>query len=339
MNNNKVLDNIIFKIVFFCAIISFFLFCSCASQNDTEKASMSGDSSFESNKMSAEPDEPKVDESVYDDNRLADENMNSQEDISNNSLSKADNAEKLIIRNNLYIETKSFDDYIFKLERMLIKEGGYIEQQDIYYGYEGRNESKSANYTMRVKKENMLSFEKGIEASDANIFRKEKTVENVTKAYADLDRRVKIIKAKEDRLVELMKKADKIKDLIEIEKELAQLVESREILSSQMLVMDHDVDYAYYNIYVHEVKEYKDVKATNSSFVSDLAYAFKSSITGFVLFIKNAILFLVYNWLVILTIIIIVILIRKFIAKHKSQRFIFMKKREKVAEKEEKNDN
>ena len=117
-----------------------------------------------------------------------------------------------------------------------------------------------------------------------------------------------------------MKKADKIKDLIEIEKELAQLVESRELLSSQMILIDHDVSYVYYNIDISEVKEYKEVKTTNNNFASDLAYAFKSSITGFVIFIKNFILFLAYNWLIILILVIIAVLIRKFIIKYKDKR-------------------
>lgn len=331
--NNKILGNTVFKTAFIFAVMSALLFSSCGSKNK-EIAETSASSGYEPQVVYDSYEESKSESADYSDDTESTGSGNLGNDIASDSLNKENTSDKLIIRNNLYIETKNFDKYISAIENMLIKEGGYIEQQNIYYGYEGRNETKSASYVMRVKKENMLSFEKGIENSDANIVRKEKTVENMTKEYADLDRRVKIIKAKEDRLIELMKKADKIKDLIEIEKELAQLVESRELLSSRMILIDHDVSYVYYNIDISEVKEYKEVKATNNNFASDLAYAFKSSITGFVIFIKNFILFLAYNWLIILILVIIAVLIRKFIIKYKDKR-LFKKNKTGIIDKKE----
>ena len=101
-----------------------------------------------------------------------------------------------------------------------------------------------------------------------------------------------------------------------------------------MILIDHDVSYVYYNIDISEVKEYKEVKATNNNFASDLAYAFKSSITGFVIFIKNFILFLAYNWLIILILVIIAVLIRKFIIKYKDKR-LFKKNKTGIIDKKE----
>lgn len=237
------------------------------------------------------------------------------------SLDKTIDKNKLIIRNSLVIQTKDFDKYIASIEKLVADAKGYIERESVYNGSYNGNDEKSATYTFRIPKNGANSFDAGLSVLNGNIVRTDKTVENVTKEYADLDRRVSVVKAKEDRLLELMKKADKIKDLIEIEKELAELVESRENMSSQMISIDHDVAYDYYDVEISEVREYVQVKQ-EKSFLSDMGYAFKQSIKGFIGFLQGFALFIAYNWLILLALILIGVfagkLIKKYLKKQKA---------------------
>lgn len=222
--------------------------------------------------------------------------------------------EKLIIRNMLNVETKSFLTYVEELEKLTESNQAYIQEQSIYNGSISGNEVRNAYYVIRVPKTNVSVFAEALKKLEGKIIRQEVNVENVTQRYLDVQRRVNVNKAKEERLTELLKKAENMKDLITIEKEIAGLVSERESMETELIELDHNVTYDYYTIHINEVREYKEVKK-EKSFGADLAYAFDSSIRNFVEFLQDVVLFFVYSWIFWLLLIVIVVVAVKIIKR------------------------
>lgn len=290
------------QLLIFCGISvsTALIFAGCGSSGgyvkSGEESSFRYDSSTES--ISSEPSAEYVEESA--DGKYAANTGSVDSVIAAN--------EKLIIRNNLNIQTKSFDDYIKGLEALVNKGDAYIEGQSIYNGSIEGDELKTASYTVRVKKEAAGSFSKGLEALAGKITSNSRQVENVTQSYRDLERRIALNKAKEERLTALLEKAEKVEDLIELEKEIATLMTDREYMQTDMISLDHSVSYDYYYLEIVEVREYVPIKE-DKSFVSDLRYQFNESISSFVRFLQNIVLALAYLWIWIALLLVIILII------------------------------
>lgn len=258
--------------------------------------------------------EKKMDEAYYPEMDMGDESA----EISVYTASYVNSAgvqkEKLIIRNSLVIETKDFQTYLEALEKLVFENSAYIQEQNVYNGSLSGNEVRNAFYVIRVPKNKAAGFSSALRGLEGKVTRQEINVENVTQRYLDVQRRVDINKAKEDRLAELLKKAKNMKDLISIEKEIASLVTERESMQSELIELDHDVSYDYYSLSINEVREYQEVKA-KKSFGADIAYAFDSSISGFVHFLQNIVLFFVYTWIFWLIMVIIAVILVRIIKK------------------------
>ncbi len=72
--------------------------------------------------------------------------------------------------------------------------------------------------------------------------------EDVTEEYYDSEARLKVLKAKEDRLLNLMNKANNITDIISIENELGQTRSEIEVLTGRLKYLSNATDYSLVNI-------------------------------------------------------------------------------------------
>lgn len=228
--------------------------------------------------------------------------------------------EKLIIYNDMTVETKNFNNYINKLEEITVKSEAYIQQQNVYNGTLEGDEIRNAYYIIRVPKDKVKFFSEHFNALEGKVTRREVNIENVTQRYLDIQRRVNINKAKEERLTKLLKKADNIEDLITIEKEIAQLVTERESMQTDLIELEHNIKYDYYTIHVNEVREYQEIKV-EKSFKADIDYTFENSIKHFVDFLQNVVLFFVYTWIIwllsIIVAVVVVIIVKNKLKKKK----------------------
>lgn len=277
----------------------------------TEKAPMMRDETAPQMMM----DEAKADEGEAD--ILATENGRYSATYIN---SAAAIQEKLIVYNNMTIETKDFNHYINSLEDIVVKSGAYIQEQNVYNGTLAGDEIKNAYYMIRVPKDKVTFFSENLNTLEGKITKQEVNIENVTQRYLDVQRRVNINEAKEERLTKLLKKAENIKDLITIEKEIAQLVTERESMQTELIELEHNIKYDYYSLHVNEVREYQEVKV-EKSFGADIDYTFESSIKNFVVFLQNVVLFFVYTWIIwlvsiIVAIVVVIIVKNKLKKKH-----------------------
>lgn len=236
------------------------------------------------------------------------------ESIASSSESDLPEGEKFIVRTTLHVETEHFDESVKVIEKMTATLKGYVESVDASYGttYD-RTKIRSVYYTLRIPKGKTSSAVNTIKSEVGVVIREEMNTENVTKRIRDLNRDIDLLKAKEDRLIELSKKTEDIDAMIRIESELASTISTREYNQAQLQNIEHDVQYDYLTVQLQEVREVTVLE--NDSFVGDLKTAFRESIDGVVVFFQDLVLFVVRGWFGILLLIVIILILVKVFRK------------------------
>src|SRR5690606_29926274 len=120
---------------------------------------------------------------------------------------------------NIYVslETTEFNSTIENLDKIINKHNGYIENSNISYNNDYNNKIlKYAQYTIRVPKENVDRFTKEMD-SIGNIVSQNSSKQDITKQYYDTESRLNVLKIKEERILALLEKAEKMEDIITIE--------------------------------------------------------------------------------------------------------------------------
>lgn len=172
---------------------------------------------------------------------------------------------KLIKTVDMTVETKEFDRTLAALEGKIAELGGYIENLETYNGssYSSYRSTRNANMTIRIPKQKLDVFLETVEGV-SNVVRRSESVEDVTLTYVDLESHKKVLLAEQERLLELIKKAEAIEDIITIENRLSTVRYQIESMEAQLRTYDNKVDYSTVHLTVNEVKELTPVVEKNA---------------------------------------------------------------------------
>ena len=163
---------------------------------------------------------------------------------------------KLITTMNISAETENFDALMGNLEKQITAFGGYIENSEQWNGsvdyYGKRINDRNASLTIRIPMEKLDGFLMMME-ENSNITNKSRSVEDVTLAYVDLESHKKALLTAEERLLELLEKAETVEDLITIEEKLADVRYQLESMESQLRTYDNKINYSTVYLHIQEV--------------------------------------------------------------------------------------
>lgn len=221
---------------------------------------------------------------------------------------------KLIRTVNMEVETKEqdYDTFLATLEEEVQNLGGYIESMDRYNGsrFSSYSSSRSTSMTLRIPKDKTDGFLNMVSEA-ANVVRRSDNVEDVTLSYVDLESHRNSLRTEQERLMELLERAESLEDIITIEDRLSVVRYQLESMESQLRTMDNQVEYSTLYLQVSEVQEL--TPTVELSVGERIAEGFKDSIKNiaegaqeiFVWVLVNApYLFL---WILFLAVIILVI--------------------------------
>lgn len=163
---------------------------------------------------------------------------------------------KLIKTVDMNVETKEFEAVMDTIEEQVTALGGYIENMETYNGstYSGYRSSRNASMTLRIPKDRVNSFLATV-SDISNVVRRSENVEDVTLAYVDIESRRNALQTEQDRLLELLGRAESIEDIITIEDRLSNVRYELESMESRLRTYDNKVDYSTVYLYIDEVKE------------------------------------------------------------------------------------
>lgn len=164
-------------------------------------------------------------------------------------------ARKLIRTMDLTVETTDFDPLIHALQTKVAEFKGYIEQSDISGNSitnQGRPSKKYAHMTLRIPADKLDSFISQVEAA-GNITYKSENVSDVTLQYSDIQSRLKTLRMEQDRLWELLGKADTTEAIVLLEERLTEVSSEIESFESRMRYLDNSVTYSTVYLSINEV--------------------------------------------------------------------------------------
>jgi len=235
---------------------------------------------------------------------------------------------KLVYSGNLIMETLEYDDTLASLRGLVASCGGYTEYEyegtgSTYWYRAGKDRSfknRKANFTVRIPSDCFSSFMNGMTGlgvvTSRNIH-----VENITRSYNDTSATVEALRMEEERLLEMMKLAETVEDMILVEKRLSEVERSLNSYKTKLSGMDLDVAYSAVDITINEVE--KITEAEPVSFGTRLADTFFESMEDFSEFCQDLVVNLLYLLpfllLLILVIWLVVTLIRRRIRRKKAK--------------------
>ncbi|MCX8192148.1 MAG: DUF4349 domain-containing protein [Nitrososphaerales archaeon] len=156
---------------------------------------------------------------------------------------------KIIYEGWLVIEVKDIDSTIEQIHRIVREMGGFVSQMSFSkYG-----EAKSATVTVRVPQVKFYTTLQYIgrlgELKDSKV-----SSQDVTEKYIDLEARLKNAQRQEQRLLQLLDRAQKVDEMLRIEQELTRVREQIELYMSQLRYLERRVEYSTITISLREPK-------------------------------------------------------------------------------------
>lgn len=230
----------------------------------------------------------------------------SSEVLSDEALqSETVTSRKLIKNISLSIETKDYDNYIENLRKSVASNGGYIESSN----ESNNSEFRMFDATIRIPVEKTDGFT-NFATDNATVTSRSENIEDVTEKYVDIEARIKVYKAEEESLIEIMKQAGDITDLLAVKEQLADLRAEIESYTAQLKSLENKTSYSTITLTVYEVE--REVKSEGywSNIWNNIIKGFKNVGTIIKALFAFALSAIPYLLIPAVTVIIIIVVMR-----------------------------
>ena len=170
---------------------------------------------------------------------------------------EAAHVERKLIRNvSMHLETREFDALTKSISDAVTFFGGYMEQSDVsgnsLYWSDERS-SRCSNLTARIPENKLDAFLTEV-SGQGNVTYKNESVQDVTLQYTDITSRKKTLQMEQDRLWELLGKAESIDAVIALEARLSEVRYQLESIESQLRTLDNQIVYSTVYLSIQEVQ-------------------------------------------------------------------------------------
>ena len=214
---------------------------------------------------------------------------------------------KIIKNAILAFETNDLDATAGNIQAAVKKHNAQIQS-------DSENKSSyrmSRDIVVRIPSKNFEGFIADIGTGVAYFDRKEISSQDVTAEYIDLEARIKAKKTLENRYLELLKKATKVSEMLEIEKELSAIREEIEAQQGRLNYMKNRVAMSTVNIEFYKLTEAQ--AGATVSYGSKMGNAIKSGFNA----LSSFFIGLLYLWPFILIFVVILFIIRRKLKRKK----------------------
>jgi hypothetical protein len=168
----------------------------------------------------------------------------------------APQADRKIIKSaSMEVQTLEYDLAVQRLNDKIIGVGGYIESSNVRgKDIEDDYETRSAHFTLRIPQKQFEQFMTDM-STVGTIIQSNTYGEDVTSQVFDHEAHKLTLEVQEERLLEILKKAEKIEDIITLERELSNIRYQIEGLSGTLKRLENLVSYSTLSISLYEVHE------------------------------------------------------------------------------------
>lgn len=149
----------------------------------------------------------------------------------------------------LEIKVKDADDTIAKISAAAKAAGGYV-QDNRQQGT--RQQGRSIQMTLRVPSGSYESIVTMIAGLGEEVLSRREWTDDVTAEYLDLEARIKTQQTHLDQLQKLYAKGGTIKEMIELEQEIARVTSDIESMEGRYRFLTHQVDFSTITVRLYE---------------------------------------------------------------------------------------
>lgn len=182
-----------------------------------------------------------------------------QEDVDGESivLNNENMQEKIIYSANMTLQVKEYDKTYESLLQYVKDIDGFVQSSSSHnpeYNASRNGQHIREGYIfIRIPSK---SFEDAIDVIEemGNVRNKQISGENITSQYRDIEVELNNLEVQEERIVEIMKSADKVEDILEIERELNRIRTEINRRKTTLKNWDQLVDYSSIEINIREEK-------------------------------------------------------------------------------------
>lgn len=240
----------------------------------------------------------------YDMEEVVMEDVSSRTPVQNPNV----HPQKIIKTGFFTFETKSVDDTYKKIKTWVETHNGFIQNDNTSKDYNRINRS----LLIRIPSRSFQPLVDSIYSSVKSLDRKEIRLKDVSEEFVDLEARLKAKRKLEERYLQLLSKANTVKDMLAIERQIAQIREEIEAKQGRLNYLQSKVSLSSIHLDFYEMTE--TTKAPSQTYMSRLWRAVKGGFTGIGEFIIGAL----YLWPFLIVMGVIVYFIRRRIRKPKN---------------------
>ena len=213
--------------------------------------------------------------------------------------------DKIIKKGSVGVKVKDFDKQKHFFEDLIRKFDGYKSNEN-----ERREVSRVSNtIEIRLPNQNFDQFIEAISISDGvmHVDYKRTSAVDVGEEYYDLMTRIKTKKEVEKRYIEILRKANKITDILAVEDQIRVIREEIESKEGRLRFLKDRISLSTISLYVYQELEYDAPLVDKPTFWGKVA---KAAFTGWNM-ILSFLLFLVYIWPIVLIFIFTIVAYKK----------------------------
>ena len=261
---------------------------------------------------------------------LNDSKPNSQMGLTSpEQTSAAQDGSKKIKTANIIMETLKFDESTAGIDKLISQSGGYIQNSSTTGTgalYKNSYYTRKATYTIRVPADQLEGFNAAL-SQYGSITSTNVSSQEVTDYYYDTDAHLTSLKQQEQQLLEILNKAQKLEDVISLQKALADVRYQIESNQGVLRRLDSQIAYSTIQLNLSEVQEISNIQGVPKSLGERISAQFSSSIRSIKSFGENALVFLIGNSMQIILVLAIVAGVF-FISRHNGKWRKDVKKQE-----------
>lgn len=204
----------------------------------------------------------------------------------NSSTSKSSNQsdpeieKKVIKTGGLSYRVESTKEEYQHISKLLDQYDAYISSENENKGYDRIN----YNVSIKVPPQNFDVLIKEV-TDGKKLDNRWVNTDDVTSRYYDLQSRIENKKKLEEQYQEILKKADKISDILEVERNLNQVRSEIESLQGQFKLLNHQINYSTLDISFYELVPYELDQEQRPGFGTRLLNAMSAGWQGFQTFL------------------------------------------------------
>jgi hypothetical protein len=233
-------------------------------------------------------------------------------------------AEKIVYTVSADIESLNFDETINGVYELLAFNMGFVESS--YVG--GRNHEarfhgwqtyRHANFTLRVPVDRLNAITANLEEL-GNVTSLRSDAVNITAQFTDTQARLSSLRIQEERLLDMLRRAEDVPDMIAIEERLSNVRYQVETITATLRNWQNQVDYSTLHLFIREVEIYTEVTPVQQrTYWQQIGDGLQTTTRSVGQFFMNLFKWLVIN-LPVLAILAVIAVIGVIIVKRKMRR-------------------